>query len=254
MKSDTVIVIPTYNEASNLVELIARIDAALPDSLVLIVDDDSPDGTAARAESAEVMSGRRVQLRVLRRTGPRGLGRAYREGFVWALNAGARFVLQMDADLSHDPADLPRLLQATRAGAGLSVGSRYCPGGALRDWPIHRRLLSRIAGRYVQAIAGVRIADPTAGFRCWNVDALRRVDLASIRSEGYSFQVEMTYRAERTGTSIVEVPITFVDRTRGNSKISRKVIWESILMPWRFRLNPWHAPVPTIDSAEVKHG
>lgn len=240
MNSDVVIVVPTFNEAGNIEELVTRIAAALPGACVLIVDDNSPDGTADLAESLAFQVGGTVKLSILRRMPPRGLGRAYRDGFERALSSGAQFVMQMDADLSHNPADLPLLKKAVQDGAGLAIGSRYCEGGSLRDWPVHRRALSKFAGIYVRLIAGIRLADPTAGFRCWAAESLRRVNLSSVRSEGYSFQVEMSHRAQRAGTAIVEVPITFTDRVRGTSKISRRVLWESFVLPWRFRIRPWH--------------
>lgn len=232
----TLIVIPTYNEAEALPFLLPRLAKAVPDAHLLLVDDGSPDGTAAMAESLFGSTADYANYAVLRRTGPRGLGVAYRDGFQWALNAGYDRVVQMDADLSHDPNDLPQMLNAAER-ADLVIGSRYCQGGKLRDWAPRRVLLSQFAGRYVRAILGLPFTDPTAGFRCWTRQALERVKLSTLDSEGYAFQVEMALRAAQAGLAVVEVPITFTDRTQGKSKISRAVLLESMVLPWKLRLS-----------------
>jgi dolichol-phosphate mannosyltransferase len=245
------IVVPTYNEAENLPELARRVTAALPEAHLLIVDDNSPDGTAQIAQelfaSRPEYSGHRVMLR----QGERGLGRAYRDGFRKALADGYERVIQMDADLSHDPAYLPEMLALSK-DADLVIGSRYCAGGGVESWPMRRVLLSRFAVRYVKVIAGISIADATAGFRCWTRNALLSLELDSLQSEGYCFQVETAYRACRLRLRTVEMPIVFTDRRFGRSKISRAVLLESFLMPFRLRSHPW---VPTqavaADSSET---
>ena len=225
------VVVPTYNERENLPRIV---DALLRrDGInVLVVDDGSPDGTGAEADRLAAASGGRVQ--VLHRTGQRGLGRSYIDGFQRALRLGATRVCQMDADFSHDPGDIPRLLAATES-ADLAIGSRYVPGGELRNWPWHRRLLSAFANRYVRAITRVPVHDCTSGFRCWRAELLARLPLPDIVSEGYAFQVEMAWHASLARARIVEVPITFVERVQGTSKLSGRVILESAVLPWRLR-------------------
>jgi dolichol-phosphate mannosyltransferase len=228
------VIVPTYNERENLSPLIAAL-LAHPAMRVLVVDDNSPDGTGDAAAALAAASGGRVS--VLRRTGPRGLGRSYVEGMQWALRSDATHVCQMDADFSHDPAELPRLL-AAGAAAGLVIGSRYVAGGALRNWPMHRVVLSRAANWYVRSITRLPVHDCTSGFRCWSRDLLGRLPLDRIVSDGYSFQVEMTWEAREAGGRIVEVPITFVERRQGRSKLSGHVIGESIVLPWRLAARP----------------
>ena len=197
---------------------------------VLIVDDGSPDGTGAVADQLAAASGGR--LTVMHRTGPRGLGRSYVDGMQAAVLTSTRRVCQMDADLSHDPIDLVRLIVAG-ASADLVIGSRYIAGGTLHNWPRRRVWLSAVANWYVRAVTGLRIRDCTSGFRCWSRDLLARLPLAQIASDGYAFQVEMAFEARRAGARIVEAPITFVERRQGSSKLSWSVIVESIWMPWR---------------------
>jgi dolichol-phosphate mannosyltransferase len=225
------VVVPTYNERENLPRMV---DALLRrDGInVLVVDDGSPDGTGAEADRLAAASGGRVH--VLHRTGQRGLGRSYIDGFQHALRLGATRVCQMDADFSHDPGDIPRLLEATES-ADLAIGSRYVPGGELRNWPWHRVLLSAFANRYVRAITRVPVHDCTSGFRCWRAELLARLPLADIVSEGYAFQVEMAWHASQAQARIVEVPITFIERVQGTSKLSGRVILESAVLPWRLR-------------------
>jgi dolichol-phosphate mannosyltransferase len=242
----TVIVIPTYDEAESLPVLVRRIQVALPGADLLIMDDNSPDGTADVAERLFASRPEFERHRVVRREGPRGLGRAYCDGFARALASGYDTILQMDADLSHDPKYLPDLLAAGKS-ADLVIGSRYCPGGGVRSWPMRRVLLSRFAGAYVRTIAGIRIADPTGGFRCWTRHALESVDVPTLQSEGYSFIVEMAFRAARAGLRVVEIPIVFTDRRYGQSKMSTRVMIESIRMPWRLRRSGF-VPQPRADG------
>jgi dolichol-phosphate mannosyltransferase len=230
----TVVVLPTFNERDNLP---AMVDALLrTDELsVLVVDDGSPDGTGRIAdELASTSSGR---LRVLHRHGERGLGRSYVDGMQEALRAGASLVCQMDADFSHDPGELPRLIDAART-ADLVIGSRYVPGGTLRNWPWHRVALSAFANWYVRAITRLPVHDGTSGFRVWRRELLSRLPLRQIVSDGYAFQVEMAWHAWSIGARITEAPITFVERQQGTSKLSSRVIVESVVLPWRLAARP----------------
>jgi len=213
----------------------------MPTVHVLVVDDNSPDGTASVAGALFKSQPAFANYRVLTRTGPRGLGRAYRDGFAVAMDEGYDFILQMDADLSHDPKYLPRLIELAQ-DRDLVIGSRYCGGGGLVDWPWHRRLLSRFANAYVRWITRLPFTDATAGFRCWSLEGLRRIDLPTVSSEGYSFQVEMSYRAAMARLRCVEMPIVFTDRKGGESKISRKVLFESMVRPWALRVMGWKMP------------
>lgn len=240
----TVIVLPTYNEAENVPLIATQIAASLPYADVMVMDDNSPDGTADTAERLFSTDARYAGFRVVRRSGPRGLGRAYRDGFQRAMDAGYERIVQMDADLSHDPVYLPDLLEKS-GNAGLVIGSRYCSGGGVRNWPASRVRLSRFANWYVRKIARIPVADATAGFRCWTLAALEAVQVPTLRSEGYSFQVEMSHRACRAGVQIAETPIIFTDRQFGRSKISRAVLIESFLLPWKLRLHPWQ---PTLQK------
>jgi len=233
-----VVIVPTYNERDNLSALVSalmRIDGLR----VVIVDDNSPDGTGDEADRLAAASSGRVST--LRRTGVRGLGRSYIDGMSAALRTGATHVCQMDADFSHDPAELPRLLEAG-ATADLVIGSRYVPGGQLHNWPAHRVALSTFANWYVRGITRLPVRDCTSGFRCWTRELLARLPLDRIVSEGYAFLVEMVWEARAAGGRIVEVPITFVERREGQSKMSGRVIAESVLLPWRLAVRPSRRP------------
>lgn len=245
----TLVIIPTYNERQNLPELLRRIRQSAPEAHILIVDDGSPDGTA---DSAQHIFEGFADGFVLRRTGPRGLGLSYVDGYRRALDEGYARIVQMDADLSHDPAHIPELIAAAES-ADVVIGSRYVPRGGVEDWPLRRLLLSKFANVYVAAITGLPVRDSTSGFRCYTRGALQRMRVHEVRSNGYAFQVEMTARASEAGLRIVESPIIFTDRQLGKSKISRKVILESMIMPWRMRrkhrsrwqLNPSSRPLDT---------
>jgi dolichol-phosphate mannosyltransferase len=219
------VIIPTYQEAPNIDTVLRRALEALPSGHVLVVDDGSPDGTAELAEAVGAELGR---VSVLRRPEKAGLGNAYRAGFAWGLERGHDVLIEMDGDLSHDPAVLPRLVAAVSDGAGLAIGSRYVPGGATPHWPRRRRWLSIWGNRYVGFVLGIRVHDATAGFRAYRAEALRAIDYASTSADGYAFQVEMAYRVVQVGRSISEVPIEFTDRVRGTSKMSGTIVLEAM--------------------------
>jgi dolichol-phosphate mannosyltransferase len=228
------VLVPTYNERDNLRPLVTAL-MAVEGLQVIVIDDNSPDGTADEGEALAGASRGRVS--VMRRSGPRGLGRSYIDGMAAALRSDATHICQMDADLSHDPAALPTLLAAA-AGADLVIGSRYIPGGELCNWPAHRVMLSTFANWYVRAITRLPVRDCTSGFRCWTRGLLARLPLDRIVSDGYAFQVEMAWEAHIAGGRIVEVPITFVERREGRSKMSGRVIAESVMLPWRLAARP----------------
>ncbi|WP_173077155.1 polyprenol monophosphomannose synthase [Phytohabitans rumicis] len=230
------VVVPTFNEVDNVPRLVERLLALrLPGLHVLIADDNSPDGTGEVADKLATENPGRVT--VVHRAGKEGLGRAYVDGMSRALDAGAAYVAQMDADLSHPPEALPGLLGTLLATqAGVVIGSRYVPGGELdENWPFYRRALSGWANFYVHTLLNVRIRDLTAGFKVWRADVLRDVDLSRVQSNGYSFQVEMHYLATRQGHTIIEVPIRFEERTSGASKMTTRTKVESAVMPFRLR-------------------
>ena len=228
----TLIVVPTYNERENVARLVPELLAVAPDADVCLLDDASPDGTA---DYAEGLFGSDTRFSVLRRAGARGYGRSLVDGYRKALEGGYARLVQLDADFSHDPARIPALVEASRTSE-VVIGSRYCAGGGVENWPMRRRALSRFANAYVARITGLRVHDATSGFRCYTRRALRALLEGRIAGEGYAFLVEATYRAGRAGLHVAEVPITFTDRREGQSKMSRKVILESVLMPWRLRL------------------
>ena len=224
------VVLPTYQEAENIAEVLQRVRDAAPSADVLVVDDSSPDGTAALAKSAGHELG---GVDVLIRASKSGLGSAYRAGFAEGLARGYDVLVEMDSDLSHDPARLPVLLAAVEAGADLAIGSRYVPGGAIPHWPLHRRLLSRWGNRYADLLLGLSVRDATSGFRAYRAEALREIDLGAVSADGYGFQIEMAYRVAGNGGTIVEIPIEFVDRQRGTSKMCFRIIAEALsLVTW----------------------
>ncbi|MFD0775881.1 polyprenol monophosphomannose synthase [Streptomonospora algeriensis] len=239
-RSAVSVVVPTYNEADNL-PVLARglLESGLPELRLIVVDDGSPDGTGKIAEeiAAEYNTPDRERVTVVHRTAKEGLGRAYVAGMTRALQDGAEFVVQMDADLSHPPGYVPQLLGTMLStGAGVVIGSRYVPGGSLaQEWRPHRRLLSAWANTYVKTILAMPVRDVTAGFKIWRRAALEAVDLESIGSSGYSFQVEMHYRAFTRGQKMVEIPIHFEDRREGASKMDLAEQLESALRPFRLK-------------------
>jgi dolichol-phosphate mannosyltransferase len=225
------IVLPTYNEAENIVEVLDRTRDAVPEADVLVIDDGSPDGTADLAERWGAAHG--GGLTVLRRPAKAGLGSAYRAGFTLGLGQGYDALIEMDSDLSHDPASLPALLNAVDSGADLAIGSRYVPGGAIPDWPKHREYLSRSGSLYARIMLGLQVRDATSGFRCYAGPMLSRIDLDAISADGYGFQIEMAYAVARRGGRVVEVPISFTDRVRGTSKMSGRIVVEAlVLVTW----------------------
>jgi len=218
-----VIVMPTYNERQNLEIIVGRVREAVPDADLLVVDDNSPDGTGDLADKLAEVDPR---VQVMHRTEKAGLGRAYVAGFTWALEHGYDLIVEMDADGSHRPEDLPKLL-AVSEQADAVIGSRYVPGGTVVNWPKSREFLSKGANRYNRIMLGVQVKDATGGFRVYRAATLRRIDLNGIESAGYCFQIDMTLRVLQAGMTITEVPITFVERERGASKMSRTVIFEA---------------------------
>lgn len=229
MPESTLIIIPTYNEKENLPTLVAQLRQQVPAAHLLVVDDGSPDGTGSMADGFAASD---PQVHVLHRTSKDGLGRAYVAGFLWGLEQGYTRLVQMDADLSHNPADVPRLLAAD---ADLVIGSRYVAGGGTVNWGLSRRLLSRGGCLYARTILGLPLQDLTGGFKCWRRAALEAVNLPEIRSNGYSFQIEMTWRALQRGFRAVEIPIVFTDRVDGVSKMSKRIVVEAVGMVWRLR-------------------
>ena len=234
MADDKVLVIvPTYNEARNLPHILPQILAQDPAIEVLVVDDGSPDGTG---ELADDYASREARVHVLHRQGKQGLGTAYRAGFRWALQRDYELVFEMDSDFSHDPRHLREFLAAIR-DADLVLGSRYLDGRVtVINWPMSRLLLSYGANIYARVITGLRVCDATGGFKCFRRKVLEAIDLDAVHSNGYSFQIEMSFRAHRKGFRIKEIPIVFTDRTEGQSKMSGRIIREAIWMVWRLRL------------------
>jgi dolichol-phosphate mannosyltransferase len=245
------VVLPTYNERENLAPLVSRVRAALgqaaPDHRVLIVDDSSPDGTG---ELADELAERDEHVQVLHRTRKEGLGQAYLAGFRIALGEGAALIFEMDADFSHDPAHLPAMVDAARE-ADLVLGSRYVPGGRVRNWGRVRRLVSQSGCWYARKVLGVEVRDLTGGFKCFRREVLEALDLGRIRSQGYAFQVELTYRALQLGFRVKEIPITFTDRRVGQSKMSRRIVLEAMWMVPRLRMGPVPAAVQSTIRNEV---
>jgi dolichol-phosphate mannosyltransferase len=228
----SLIVVPTYNERDNVRGAAGRLLAALPGTELLFVDDNSPDGTGTLLDE---LAAAEPRVHVMHRAGKLGLGTAYVEGFGWGLARGYEFLFEMDADGSHDPQYLPQMLALAQDGADVVVGSRYVPGGGTTNWSLGRRLLSRGGSLYARTILGIEVRDVTAGFICWRRGALEAIDLATIGSNGYSFQIEMKYRALKKGLRLVETPIVFADRRAGQSKMSRAIFAEALLKVWALR-------------------
>lgn len=228
------VIVPTFNEARNIEGLLKRLMGLHPPVTALVIDDNSPDGTAALVQALQPQHPERIHL--LQRTGKLGLGTAYRAGFDFALSNGYELICQIDADFSHDPRDIPRLVAAVNAGADLAIGSRYIEGIRIMNWPLSRLILSYGAGVYTRFITRMPIRDVTAGFKCYHRRVLEGIDLNRVRSNGYSFQVEMHYRAWKQSFKIVELPIIFTERVEGTSKMNRAIIREAMFKVWELRL------------------
>ena len=245
MSGEPWLILPTYNEAENVQAIVAAASEVLARAVapaadgdgdgfnVLVVDDGSPDGTG---EIADRLAAEHAWMHVLHRTEKNGIGPAYLAGFRHALDRGAGYVMEMDSDFSHDPADLARLLDAGRAGGDLALGSRYVPGGGVADWGWTRRFISAGGSMYARTILGLKVRDLTGGFKCFRREVLEAIHFDGVRSQGYAFQVELTYRAARAGFRIVEVPIVFRDRERGQSKMSWRIAAEAMWLVPRLRL------------------
>src|SRR4051794_36673077 len=229
----TVVVLPTYNEAENIVRFLHAVREAAPEADVLVVDDNSPDGTAALAEETASEVGR---IKVLRRSGKQGLGAAYRHGFTTAFDEGYEAIVSMDSDFSHDPATIVKMLELLSQGADTVIGSRYVPGGMTVDWPLRRRVLSKWGNRYTAAVLALPVNDCTSGFRAYRADALRAIDPASATAEGYAFLTELVRKLMTSEATIVETPIVFPDRQFGTSKMSGRIIVESMLLVTKWGL------------------
>jgi len=226
------VVIPTYNEKDNVVRLSSSVLDQHADIQILFVDDNSPDGTGKIID--ELVSGNE-RIHVLHRAGKLGLGSAYREGFKAALSMGADYIIEMDADFSHDPGVLPEFLNAMQT-SDLVIGSRYLNGVSVVNWPIRRLILSYFASVYTRWVTGLQLRDCTSGFKCFRRSSLEAMDLDSVKSDGYSFQIEMNYRCMEKGLRITEIPIIFIDRHAGSSKMSRRIVREAVIMVWKLRL------------------
>ena len=223
------VIVPTYNERDNLPPLVQRVLSLPVPVEMLVVDDNSPDGTGKLADD---LGAKHPQVHVLHRAEKNGLGRAYIAGFKWALEHGFEFIMEMDGDFSHNPDDIPKFLDAAK-DADLVLGSRYCNGIRVINWPLQRLVLSMGAGVYVRVITGMPFSDPTGGFKCFRRRALESLDLDAVRSNGYSFQIELSHKIWRQGMKVGEVPIIFTDRFQGSSKMSGHIVWEAIWMVWR---------------------
>jgi dolichol-phosphate mannosyltransferase len=234
-----IVVVPTYNESDNVAKMIEAV-LTLPDNFhILVVDDNSPDGTA---DLAAPYCAKYDRVHLIRRTGPRGFGPSYIDGFQQAIEKGFEAIFSMDCDFSHNPADLPRLAEALK-DSDIAVACRYYQGRvSVVNWPIHRLLISLFAGRYVRGITGLRLSDPTSGFRGFRAKAMASISLDTVKSNGYSFLVETLYRAKRCGFTMQEVPIVFTERRDGQSKMSKKIMFEAALMPWRLRFGGFRGP------------
>lgn len=226
------LIIPTYNERENISRIISIVLEKQAELEVLIVDDNSPDGTA---QIVKDMMASESRIHILERPGKMGLGSAYVQGFKYALDKGYDFILEMDADFSHNPDDVPRLIAAAQS-KDLVIGSRYCNGVNIVNWPIKRLLISYFASKYVRAITGMPVKDPTGGFKCFRRKVLESINLDKILSDGYAFQIEMNFRAWVKGFRMHEIPIVFTERLNGVSKMSRRIVWEAAWMVWHLQI------------------
>jgi dolichol-phosphate mannosyltransferase len=230
-RRNALVCLPTYDEKDNVVPITEAILAATPDVDVLIVDDNSPDGTG---QLADAIAAREPRVKVLHRAGKEGLGKAYLAGFDWALRQGYELILEMDADFSHDPKYLPGMLEAAR-GADLVLGSRNIPGGGTVNWGVGRKIISRGGSLYARTILGIPVRDLTGGFKCFRRKVLESIELSTVECSGYAFQIELTFRTLRKGFRVVEIPIVFVDRRVGQSKMSKRIVLEALGKVWSIR-------------------
>lgn len=230
--SKSLVIIPTYNESDNVENMLTTLNGLYPELSILIIEDGSPDGTGAIVKKYQATH---PNVHMIERQGKLGLGTAYITGFKWALEKGYEFVFEMDCDFSHDPKDVEALLTAAQ-NCDLAIGSRYIGGIRILNWPMKRLLLSYFASIYTQIITGMKIQDATGGFKCFRASTLRQIDLNKIFSNGYSFQIELNYKTWKKGLKLQEVPITFSERREGQSKMSRKIIYEAVWAVWRMRL------------------
>ncbi len=230
----TLVIIPTYNELENIERLVREVLTHLPDTEILIIDDNSPDGTGKIADNLACLNN---SIHVMHRPKKMGMGNAYNQGFRYAIEHGYDVVFEMDADFSHKPSDLPRLLEKLNNN-GLVIGSRYVEGGGTVNWGVSRKFISRFGNFYARLILGMNTRDITAGFRCYKVEALKKIDLAQVKSDGYGFQIEMAYMVKKAGYGIKEVPIIFEDRRAGHSKMSKDIVIEAFarVLGIRFKL------------------
>ncbi len=228
----TLVIVPTYNEIENIERIIETVLAKAGDIEILVLDDNSPDGTALRVK---FMQSSEPRLHLIERPGKMGLGSAYVTGFKYALQNGYEYIMEMDADFSHNPEDVPRLIEAAKK-YDLVIGSRYCNGVNIINWPFKRLLISYFASKYVRVITGMPVKDPTGGFKCFNRKVLESIDLDKILSDGYAFQIEMNFRSWVKGFRIKEIPIVFTERLNGVSKMSRHIVWEAAWMVWHLQL------------------
>ena len=229
----SLVIIPTYNESENIEKIVRETIVNLPDAEILIIDDNSPDGTGKIADGLAAAGS---AIHVMHRPKKMGMGNAYNQGFRYAMEHGYDIVFEMDADFSHKPSDLPRLLEKLNNN-GLVIGSRYVDGGGTVNWGMSRRLISKFGNLYARVILGMRVRDITAGFRCYTTEALRKIDLDQVKSDGYGFQVEMAYRIKQAGYGIQEVPIIFEDRRAGQSKMSKDIVLEAFVRVFMMRLH-----------------
>ncbi len=244
---EAIVIIPTYNERDNLAPLITAILAQVPQADVLVVDDASPDGTG---ELAEALAAAEPRVRVLHRAGKQGLGTAYVAGFQYGLVHGYDLIVEMDADFSHRPEDLPRLIEASSL-SDVVVGSRNVPGGRTENWSPIRKVVSKGGSLYARLLLGLPIRDCTSGFKCFRRGALEALELGRLRSNGYAFQVEVNYACSRAGSRFTEVPIVFPDRVRGTSKMSSRIVWEAALLVLRLRLGLTTVPLAMSSHSEA---
>ncbi|MBO8151711.1 MAG: polyprenol monophosphomannose synthase [Candidatus Neomarinimicrobiota bacterium] len=231
--AESLVIVPTYNEKDNIQTVVERVNALGVDIDILVVDDNSPDGTA---EIVKELQTKYENLHLMERVGKLGLGSAYVAGFKWALKRDYEYILEMDADLSHNPFDIPRLINRAKEGYDVVIGSRYCNGVNVIHWPIKRLILSYGANKYTRMVTGLPIKDCTSGFKCYRREVLESIDLERIKSSGYSFQIEMKFRAWKKGFSLVEVPIIFEERSEGRSKMTKAIIYEAVFMVWKLKI------------------